>query len=107
MQEVLGRERRRRWGDDEKAAVIAESLRPGVSVSWVARKHGVSASQLFNWRNAAILATLIETAKLNGVDPESWLHDVMTRIAEHPINRIEELVPWNWRDKESGDKLAA
>lgn len=53
MQEILGRERRRRWSEDEKAAIIAESFRPGVSVSWVARRHGVSASQLFNWRKAA------------------------------------------------------
>lgn len=55
MQEILGRERRRRWSDEEKAEIIAESFRPGVSVSWVARRHGVSASQLFNWRKAARL----------------------------------------------------
>jgi transposase len=53
MQEILGRERRRRWSDEEKTAIVAESFRPGVSVSWVARRHGVSASQLFNWRKAA------------------------------------------------------
>ena len=52
MQEILGRERRRRWSDEEKAAIVAESFRPGVSVSWVARRRGVSASQLFNWRKA-------------------------------------------------------
>ncbi|MFZ5618843.1 MAG: IS66-like element accessory protein TnpA [Pseudomonadota bacterium] len=53
MQEILGRERRRRWSDEEKAEIVAESFRPGVSVSWVARRHGVSASQLFNWRKSA------------------------------------------------------
>jgi transposase len=53
LQEILGRERRRRWSDEEKVAIIAESFRPGVSVSWVARRHGVSTSQLFNWRKAA------------------------------------------------------
>ncbi|MGE0408751.1 MAG: transposase [Amphiplicatus sp.] len=53
MQEILGRERRRRWSDDDKLKIVAESFRPGVSVSWVARRHGVSASQLFNWRKAA------------------------------------------------------
>lgn len=53
MQEILGRERRRRWSDEEKAQIVAESFREGVSVSWVARRHGLSPSQLFAWRKAA------------------------------------------------------
>jgi hypothetical protein len=40
--------------------------------------------------------TLIETARLNRVDPEAWLDDVIGRIADHPINRVDELLPWNW-----------
>ena len=37
---------------------------------------------------------LIETAKLNGIDPQVWLKDVLSRIADHKINRIDELLPW-------------
>ena len=44
---------------------------------------------------AAIFYTLIRSAKLNGVEPEAYLRDVLTRIGEHPINRIDELLPWN------------
>ncbi len=43
---------------------------------------------------AAIAYTLIESAKLNGVDPQAWLTDTLTRIADHKINRIDELLPW-------------
>ncbi len=44
---------------------------------------------------AAAIYSLVETAKLNGIDPEGYLRDVFERVAEHPINRIEELLPWN------------
>ena len=47
-------------------------------------------------QRAAAIYSLIETAKLNGLDPEAWLRDVLTRIADHPINRVAELLPWNW-----------
>ena len=50
----------------------------------------------FGGYRAAIMYTLIETARLNDVDPEAWLADVIARIADHPINRVDQLLPWNW-----------
>ena len=48
---------------------------------------------------AAVLYTLIGTAKLNEVDPQAWLADVLERIAQHPIRRLHELLPWHWANK--------
>ena len=49
-------------------------------------------------KSAAIAYTLIESAKLNGVDPQAWLTDVLSRIADHKINRIDELLPWRYAE---------
>jgi transposase len=46
---------------------------------------------------AAAMYSLIVTAKMNGVDPQAWLADVLARIAAHPAHRLGELLPWNWR----------
>jgi transposase len=48
-------------------------------------------------RRAAIMYTLIGTAKLNDIDPQAWLADVLERIAGHPIQRLPDLLPWHWR----------
>ncbi|MFL5334343.1 MAG: IS66 family transposase, partial [Geminicoccaceae bacterium] len=48
-------------------------------------------------QRAACLYTIIETAKMNGVNPEAYLADVLARIAEHPIRDIGELLPWRWK----------
>lgn len=50
---------------------------------------------------AASILSLIETAKFNGHDPEAYLRDVLTRIADHPVNRIDKLLPWTFAAKET------
>jgi hypothetical protein len=59
------------------------------------RKNWLFAGSDSGGERAAAMYTLIETAKLNGLDPEAYLRDVLGRIADHPINRIAELLPWN------------
>ena len=46
----------------------------------------------------AALYTLIETAKLNRIDPQAWLADVLARLPDHPARRIDDLLPWNWTE---------
>jgi transposase len=47
-------------------------------------------------KRAACMYTLIETCRMNGVDPQAYLADVLARIADYPIHRIDELLPWRW-----------
>jgi transposase len=41
--------------------------------------------------------TLIATAKLNDINPQAWLADVLARLPDHPASKIAELLPWNWK----------
>ena len=47
-------------------------------------------------KSAAIAYTMIETAKLNSVDPQAWLTDTLARVADHKNNRVDELLPWHY-----------
>jgi hypothetical protein len=47
------------------------------------------------------------TVKMNGVDPQAWLADVLARIATHPAHRLDELLPWNWTQAASAVVAAA
>jgi IS66 C-terminal element len=59
------------------------------------RKNYLFAGADCGGERAAAIYSLIGTAKLKGIDPEGYLRHVLTNIAEHPINRIDELLPWN------------
>jgi hypothetical protein len=61
--------------------------------------HGSSPDRIGSDRGAeraAFMATLIMSAKLNDIDPQPWLADVLARIADTPVSRLEQLLPWNW-----------
>jgi hypothetical protein len=56
---------------------------------------------------AAVMASLIMTAKLNNIDPLAWLADVLRRIADLPQSRLPELLPWHWAAQAEHRKVAA
>ena len=61
----------------------------------VGRKNYLFAGSDAGGERAAAIYSLIGSAKLNGLDPEAYLREVLTRIADHPITHIEELLPWH------------
>ena len=63
----------------------------------VGRRNWTFAGSDEGGRRAAAIYTLIETAKLNDVDPQAWLADMLARLPDHPAKRIHELLPWHWR----------
>jgi len=63
----------------------------------IGRKNYLFAGSDAGGRRAAAMYSLIETAKLNSVNPQVYLADVLARIADHPAKRIADLLPWNWQ----------
>jgi transposase len=81
----------------------AERALRGVAVG---RKNYLFAGSDRGAERAAALYSLIETAKLNALDPEAYLRDVLSRIAEHPASKLNELLPWHWKPQETAAKAA-
>jgi transposase len=105
-------------GDDTTVPVLAKVQNgaalgrvqrhsPGRPLGGIAlsRKPWLFAGSDRGGERAAIMFTLIQTAKLNGVDPQAWLADVLARIADHNSRRLDQLLPWNW--KAAAQQLAA
>ncbi len=70
------------------------------------RKSWLFAGSERGGQRAAFLYTLIVTAKLNDIDPQAWLADVLARMPDMPVSRLQELLPWNWRQTPSQQKAA-
>ena len=85
-----------RYVDDGRLEMSNNAAERAIRPLALGRKNYLFAGSDEGGRRAALMYTLIETARLNDLDPEAWLADVIERIADHPINRLDELLPWNW-----------
>jgi transposase len=86
-----------RFLDDGRLCLSNNGAERALRCIAVGRNNWTFAGSDEGGRRAAAIYTLIETAKLNDVDPRAWLADVLARLPDHPVKRIAELLPWNWR----------
>lgn len=84
-----------RYADDGRLEIDNNAAERALRAVALGRKNYLFAGSDAGGERAAIIYSLIGTAKLNGLDPERYLREVLARIADHPINRIAELLPWN------------
>ena len=84
-----------RYCDDGRLEVDNNAAERSSRAVTLGRKNYLFAGADSGGERAAVVYSLIGSAKLNGVDPEAYLREVLTRIADHPISHIEELLPWN------------
>lgn len=89
-----------RFFDDGTIEIDNNAAERAIRPIALGRKNWLFAGSDKGGERAAAILSLIESAKLNGLDPESYLRDVLTRIHDHPINRIEELLPWSMRHQD-------
>jgi transposase len=95
-----------RFLDDGRLCMTNNAAERALRGIAVGRNNWTFAGSDEGGRRAAAIYTLIETAKLNDVDPQAWLADVLARLQDHPARRIDELLPWNWK-REREQKAAA
>jgi transposase len=84
-----------RYTTDGRLDICNNAAERAIRPLAIGRKNWLFAGSDLGGERAAVMYTLIETARMNGLDPESYLRAVIDRIADHPINRIAELLPWN------------
>jgi transposase len=85
-----------RFLDDGRVCLSNNAAERAVRGIAVGRRNWTFAGSDEGGRRAAAIYTLIETCKLNDVDPQAWLADVLARLPDHPAKRIDELLPWAW-----------
>lgn len=85
-----------RFLDDGRVCLSNSAAERGLRGIALGRKSWLFAGSDRGGQRAAAMYSLIVTAKLNDIDPQAWLADVLARIAAHPASKLDELLPWNW-----------
>lgn len=89
-----------RYLDDGRLEISNNAAENKIRPAALGRKNWLfCGSDAGGMRAAAFYTLMIGTARMNGVEPEAWLTDVIARIGAHPINRIAELLPWKWQHR--------
>jgi transposase len=96
-----------RFLDDGRICLTNNAAERGLRGIALGRKAWLFAGSDRGGERAAAMYSLIVTAKLNDVDPRAWLADILGRIADHPVQRLHELLPWNWRERTMETAAAA
>jgi transposase len=96
-----------RFLDDGRICLSNNAAERALRGIALGRKSWLFAGSDRGGQRAAALYSLIVTAKMNDVDPQAWLADVLARIAGHPARSIDELLPWNWRPRSAPRSQAA
>jgi transposase len=86
-----------RFLDDGRVCLSNNAAERALRGIALGRKSWLFAGSDRGGERAALMYSLIVTAKMNDIDPQAWLADVLARIADHPASRLDELLPWNWR----------
>jgi len=87
--------------EDGRVCLSSNAAERGLRGIALGRKSWLFCGSDRGGQRAAAMYSLIVTAKMNGIDPQAWLADVLFRIATHPAHRLDELLPWNWTPRAS------
>ena len=96
-----------RFLDDGRICLSNNAAERGLRGVAVGRRNWTFAGSDSGASRAAAAYTLIETCKLNDVDPHAWLAHVLATLPDHPARRIDELLPWNWKTRQQSALSAA
>ena len=96
-----------RFIDDGRVCLTNNAAERALRGVAVGRRNWTFAGSDAGGHRAAAVYTLIETCKMNDVEPQAWLADVLARLPDHPASKIADLLPWNWKANKPQNSAAA